>query len=198
MARKRYLKKTPLKEARELFLAGSIRAPLAAENLLWIRAPSRHFTPVSRASRRHTITPPRWTGSVSGRNTFGATEFAPKKLKRTSRDAGGRRLRLRGYRQLDSALGQRRLMIEKAISSTTATWRFSTLSDPGTTCGRRRDSVRDDELLLALSHRLRPYDLGARFGRRPYEGERQERPRVAILPTGDELIEPATSPSPAP
>ncbi|HEY2988276.1 MAG TPA: molybdopterin biosynthesis protein, partial [Candidatus Binatia bacterium] len=52
------------------------------------------------------------------------------------------------------------------------------------------------ELLLPRSHRLRPYDLGALLAAGHTTVRVKEQPRVAILPTGDELIEPGEEPKP--
>src|SRR3989337_1910905 len=86
MARKRYLKKTPLKEARELFLQ---RVDPSALNSDTIR--------VDQALHRITSEPifarissPHYHGAamdgicVRAEDTFGATEFAPRRLRRVS------------------------------------------------------------------------------------------------------------------
>src|SRR5215210_1385790 len=83
MARKRYLKKTPLREARELFLACIDPQQLESETL-----------PVNRALNRITAAPvfakissPHYHGSamdgicVRAEDTFRATEFNPLQLK---------------------------------------------------------------------------------------------------------------------
>src|SRR5215468_2978897 len=84
MARKRYLKKTPLKAAQEMFLA-KIDAALSESEII----------PVAEALGRITAEPvfakissPHYHGAamdgicVRAEDTFGATEFAPKRLKR--------------------------------------------------------------------------------------------------------------------
>ncbi|MGH7930818.1 MAG: molybdopterin biosynthesis protein, partial [Candidatus Binatia bacterium] len=83
MARKRYLKKTPLREARELFLARFDPSRLETETV-----------PVDSALNRVTveavfarISSPHYHGAamdgicVRARDTFGATEFKPIKLR---------------------------------------------------------------------------------------------------------------------
>ncbi len=52
------------------------------------------------------------------------------------------------------------------------------------------------ELLLPANHRLRPADLGAAAGAGYAELKVRRRPRVAVLPTGDELIPPGQPPKP--
>jgi putative molybdopterin biosynthesis protein len=83
MARKRYLKKTPLREAQELFLERIDGSRIETETL-----------PVDQALNRITAEPvfakissPHYHGSamdgicVRAEDTFGATEFSPKRLK---------------------------------------------------------------------------------------------------------------------
>jgi putative molybdopterin biosynthesis protein len=52
------------------------------------------------------------------------------------------------------------------------------------------------ELILPANHRLRPYDLGAIAGCGHTDVLARRRPRVAILPTGSELVPPGTAPEP--
>ena len=91
MARKRYLKKTPLEEARKLFLAGIDPSKLASETV-----------PVDDALNRITAEPvfakissPHYHAAamdgicVRAEDTFGATEFVGKKLTRVSEDSPG-------------------------------------------------------------------------------------------------------------
>jgi putative molybdopterin biosynthesis protein len=52
------------------------------------------------------------------------------------------------------------------------------------------------ELLLPRAHRLRPYDLGALLAAGHTKVKVKQKPRVAILPTGNELIEPGDEPVP--
>jgi putative molybdopterin biosynthesis protein len=52
------------------------------------------------------------------------------------------------------------------------------------------------ELLLPRSHRLRPYDLGALLASGHTRISVKARPKVGIIPTGDELIEPGEQPKP--
>jgi putative molybdopterin biosynthesis protein len=52
------------------------------------------------------------------------------------------------------------------------------------------------ELLLPRSHRLRPYDLGALQAAGHTSVEVKARPKVGIIPTGDELIQPGEEAKP--
>ncbi|HEX9454983.1 MAG TPA: molybdopterin biosynthesis protein, partial [Candidatus Binatia bacterium] len=52
------------------------------------------------------------------------------------------------------------------------------------------------ELLLPRAHRLRPYDLGALLAAGHTKVRVKARPRVGIIPTGDELIQPGEEATP--
>ncbi len=52
------------------------------------------------------------------------------------------------------------------------------------------------ELLLPANHRLRPVDLGAIAGAGQTTVYVYRRPRVVVIPTGDELVTPGTAPRP--
>src|SRR5256885_6350732 len=88
MARKRYLKKTPLKDARELFLARVDGGALAAEELGVDDALDRVTAePVfARISSPHYHAAAMDGICVRAEDTFGATEFAAKKLRPISGD----------------------------------------------------------------------------------------------------------------
>src|SRR5262249_59913794 len=52
------------------------------------------------------------------------------------------------------------------------------------------------ELLLPRSHRLRPYDLGALLASGHTSVRVKAHPKVGIIPTGDELIQPGEEAKP--
>src|SRR3970040_1326738 len=88
MARKRYLKKTPLKEARELLLQRvdpgqleheAVRVPDALHRVTSEPVFTRISSPHYHAAAMDGI-------CVRAEDTFGATEFAPKRLRRASAD----------------------------------------------------------------------------------------------------------------
>ncbi|MCL5076331.1 MAG: molybdopterin-binding protein [Chloroflexi bacterium] len=58
------------------------------------------------------------------------------------------------------------------------------------------EDIRKGEILLTRGHRLRPWDLGALAGVGLSQVRVFRRPRVAIIATGDELIEPGKEPQP--
>jgi molybdopterin molybdotransferase len=67
---------------------------------------------------------------------------------------------------------------------------------PGEHVVRRGDDVRAGELLIPAGRRLRAHDLGALAGLGILEVEVFARPRVALLPTGDEIVPPEVTPGP--
>lgn len=193
MARKRYLKKTPLRAARELFLERIDGERLETETL-----------PVDQALNRITANPifakissPHYHGSamdgicVRAEDTFGATEFSPKRLRLIAGEAATSN----GFAFVDTgnalpSWANAVIMIEKVhqiednsveIFEATAPWQNVRLVG---------EDVVATELLLPRSHRLRPYDLGALLAAGHTSVQVKARPRVAILPTGDELIKP--------
>src|SRR5437870_869135 len=86
MARKRYLKKTPLKEARELFLQRIDPSNLGYEAVRVDEALHRITAePVfARISSPHYHAAAMDGICVRAEDTFGATEFVPKRLQRVS------------------------------------------------------------------------------------------------------------------
>jgi putative molybdopterin biosynthesis protein len=199
MARKRYLKKTPLKEARELFLSRVDPRALTSEELPMDQALHR----VTSAPVFARISSPHYHAAamdgicVRAEDTFGATEFAAKKLSRTSRETGGEG----AFAYVDTGnsiplWANAVIMIEKVhqlddgnveIFDSVAPWNHVRLVG---------EDVVATELLLPRSHRLRPYDLGALLAAGHTTVNVKERPRVAILPTGDEIIQPGDEPTP--
>ena len=109
MARKRYLKKTPLEEARKLFLAGIDSSKLASETVpvedglnritaepVFAKISSPHYQPLP------------WTASVSApRIPLAPLSLSERNLPGPWRILGARCLRLCRHGQLSSWLGQR-------------------------------------------------------------------------------------------
>ncbi|HKA31911.1 MAG TPA: molybdopterin biosynthesis protein, partial [Candidatus Binatia bacterium] len=198
MARKRYLKKTPLNDARELFLNRVDPAALASEEIAIDDALDRITAEPVFAK----ISAPHYHASamdgicVRAEDTFGATEFAPKKLRPLSGDhfAGAFQ-----YVDTGNAIplwANAVVMIEKVhqledgsveIFDSVAPWNHVRLVG---------EDVVATELLLPRAHRMRPYDLGALLAAGHTKVKVKEKPRVAILPTGNELIEPGDEPVP--
>ena len=193
MARTRYLKKTPLKEARELFLAGIDAAKLPNETISVEDALHR----VTAGPVFAKISSPHYHAAamdgicVRAEDTFGATEFAGKKLARASADGAGPS----AFAYVDTgnslpAWGNAVIMIEKVRQLDDATVEIFESVAPWNHVRLMGEDVVATELLLARAHRLRPYDMGALLACGHTSVCVKAQPRVGIIPTGDELIEP--------
>lgn len=199
MARKRYLKKTPLTEARELFLATVDPSKLAVEEI----AVDDGLDRITAEPVFAKISSPHYHASamdgicVRAEDTFGATEFAGKTL--TLADAAAPKLAAFNYVDTGNALpawANAVIMIEKVhqiddsaveIFESVAPWNHVRLVG---------EDVVATELLLPRSHRLRPYDLGALQAAGHTTVRVKAKPKVGIIPTGDELIQPGEETKP--
>jgi putative molybdopterin biosynthesis protein len=193
MARKRYLKKTPLTDARAMFLSLIDPAQLGIDEI-----------PIDDALDRITAEPvfakissPHYHASamdgicVRAEDTFGATEFAGKTLRLASADSAD----AGAFQYVDTGnalppWANAVIMIEKVrqidersveIFEAVAPWNHVRLVG---------EDVVATELLLPRAHRLRPYDLGALLAAGHTTVRVKARPRIGIIPTGDELIRP--------
>ena len=199
MARKRYLKKTPLTEARELFLATVDSQGLAVEEI----AVDDGLDRITAEPVFAKISSPHYHASamdgicVRAEDTFGATEFVGKTLALANGDspAAG------AFKYVDTgnalpAWANAVIMIEKVhqlegnaieIFESVAPWNHVRLVG---------EDVVATELLLPRAHRLRPYDLGALLAAGHTTVRVKSRPKVGIIPTGDELIQPGEEATP--
>ncbi|MGH7816775.1 MAG: molybdopterin biosynthesis protein [Candidatus Binatia bacterium] len=193
MARKRYLKKTPLIEARELFLSTVNPARLLTEEI-----------PIDDALDRITAEPvfakissPHYHASamdgicVRAEDTFEATEFVGKKLSLADSDSPG----AAAFEYVDTgnalpAWANAVIMIEKVHQVDAATVEIFESVGPWNHVRLVGEDVVATELLLPRSHRLRPYDLGALLAAGHTTVRVKAQPKVGIIPTGDELIQP--------
>ena len=199
MARTRYLKKTPLKEAQEMFLA-RIDAGLSESEII----------PVDEALGRITAEPvfakissPHYHGAamdgicVRAEDTFGATEFAPRQLARV---AAGAQVE-GGFAYIDTgnalpAWANAVVMIEKVRQCDSETVEIFESAAPWQHVRLLGEDVVATELLLPRNRRLLAYDLGALLAAGHVTVPVRARPKVAIIPTGDELIQPGDEPRP--
>jgi putative molybdopterin biosynthesis protein len=193
MARKRYLKKTPLTDARELFLAHIDASKLASETI-----------PVEDALDRVTaeavfakLSSPHYHAAamdgicVRAEDTFGATEFAGKKFTRAAGAAPGPQAF--AYIDTGNALpswANAVVMIEKVRQLDADTVEIFESVAPSNHVRLVGEDVVASELLLPRCHRLRPYDLGALLAAGHTSVRVKAHPIVGIIPTGDELIRP--------
>ncbi len=199
MARTRYLKKKSLADTLALFVDGLPLRRRAAEPV-----------PVADSLHRITAEPvlartsaPHYHGSamdgiaVRAADTFGAGETRPVEL---HLDPSGRE-QARPFAYVDTgnalpAWANAVVMIENvypvgegrvAIREAAAPWQHVRLVG---------EDIVATEPLLPRGHRIRPFDIGALLAAGHVTVPVAPRPRVAILPTGSELIEPGAAASP--
>ena len=199
MARKRYLKKTPLNEARELFLSTVDPHLLGAEEIAVEDALDRITAePIfARISSPHYHASAMDGICVRAEDTFDATEFVGKKLKLTDSDSPG--LAVFKYVDTGNALpswANAVIMIEKVHQLDDETVEIFDSAAPWNHVRLVGEDVVATELLLARSHRLRPYDLGALLAAGHTSVRVKAKPKIAIIPTGDELIQPGEEATP--
>ncbi|MGH7887016.1 MAG: molybdopterin biosynthesis protein, partial [Candidatus Binatia bacterium] len=199
MARKRYLKKTPLTEARQLFLSTVDPTRLGAEEIAIDDALDRITAEPVFAK----ISSPHYHASamdgicVRAEDTFGATEFVGKKLKLI--DGDGAPADSFGYVDTGNALpawANAVIMIEKVHQIDASTVDIFESVAPWNHVRLVGEDVVATELLLPRAHRLRPYDLGALLAAGHTTVRVKARPKVGIIPTGDELIQPGEEAKP--
>ncbi len=199
MARKRYLKKTPLNEARELFLKRIDSSLIEDETV-----------PVSSALNRITAEPvfakissPHYHGAamdgicVRARETFGTTEFTPKRLRLLPEGQESEN----GFVYVDTGnalppWGDAVIMIEHVRQLDETTVEILDAATPWQNVRLVGEDIVATEPLLPRRHRLRPYDLGALLAAGHVNIKVKCKPRVAIIPTGDELIQPGQKAEP--
>ncbi len=199
MARKRYLKKTPLAQAREQFL-GHVDPTGLEDETVDVGQALHRITSEPVFAR---ISSPHYHGSamdgicVRAENTFGATEFAPRRL-RLLTDA----TRPDGcFAYLDTgqplpSWANAVIMIEKVHEIGAAAVSIDEAAAPWQNVRLVGEDVVATELLLPRNHRLRPYDLGAVLAAGHTTVRVKARPRVALIPTGDEITAPGQTAQP--
>ena len=199
MARKRYLKKTALTEARELFLSIVDPSRLAAEEIAIDDALDRITAePVfAKISSPHYHASAMDGISVRAEDTFGATEFVGKKLGLADSDSPA----ADAFQYVDTgnalpAWANAVIMIEKVHQIDSQTIEIFESVAPWNHVRLVGEDVVATELLVPRAHRLRPYDLGALQAAGHTSVRVKARPRVGIIPTGDELIQPGEEAKP--
>jgi len=193
MARKRYLKKTPLKQAQELFLARIDPSKIYNETVAVEDALNRVTAePVfAKISSPHYHAAAMDGICVRAEDTFGATEFAGRKLTPASGDSP----KPSAFAYVDTgnslpAWANAVIMIEKVRQLDDGTVEIFESVAPWNHVRLVGEDVVATELLLSRSHRLRPYDLGALLAAGHTSVLVKAHPKIAIIPTGDELIQP--------
>ncbi|HEX6173482.1 MAG TPA: molybdopterin biosynthesis protein [Candidatus Binatia bacterium] len=197
MARKRYLKKTPLKEAKELFLAKVDSSRIGNESIAVEDALDRVTAqPVfAKISSPHYHAAAMDGICVRAEDTFGATEFNPKTFIRGSSESPAQN----AFAYVDTgnslpAWANAVIMIEKVRQLKDGSVEIFESVGPWHHVRLVGEDIVATELLLPRYHRLRPYDLGALLASGHTLVEVKSRPKVGIIPTGDELIAPGEQP----
>ena len=199
MVRKRYLKKTPLIEARELFLATVDPSQLASEDI----AVDDGLDRITAEPMFAKISSPHYHASamdgicVRAEDTFGATEFVGKTL--TLAEGNAPPAGSFKYVDTGNALpgwANAVIMIEKVHQIDDRAVEIFESVGPWNHVRLVGEDVVATELLLPRFHRLRPYDLGALLAAGHTTVRVKARPKVGIIPTGDELIQPGEETKP--
>ena len=198
--RRRYLRKTSLADAIALTV-GLVEAPLAAETVRTDDALGR-ITAEPVFARRSS---PHYHGAamdgiaVRAADTFGASEVRPVRLRPAAR---GEDAPTGAFVPVDTGnalppWADAVVMIERVypaadddavlVREASAPWQHVRLVG---------EDVVATEALLPRGHRLRPYDVGALLAAGVLELPVRRRPRVAIVPTGTEIVEPGREPGP--
>ncbi len=89
------------------------------------------------------------------------------------------------------------VMIERA-EETDQGWRISEAAYPWRNVRKAGEDIVQGEIILPARHRIRPYDQAALLAAGILDIEVFKRPRVLIIPTGDEIVRPEEAPSPLP
>jgi putative molybdopterin biosynthesis protein len=199
--RRRYLRKTSLADAVRIALELA-PAPLAAETVPSERATGR-VTAEPIFARRSS---PHYHGAamdgiaVRAEDTFGASEVRPIRLRPAY---AGETAPAGAFAAVDTGnplppWANAVVMIERV---------YPVEDDPDAVLVREAagpwqhvrlvgEDVVATEALLPRGHRLRPYDVGALLAAGVVEVPVRRRPRVAIIPTGSEIVEPGREPAP--
>jgi len=143
--------------------------------------------------------------AVSARDTFGATDSMPAYLsisgevlmgeEAVTRVHKGQAMRISTGGMLPPG-SDAVVMLEHSQLLPDGTLEVSRPVAPAENVLAPGEDVREGETLLAGGHRLRPQDLGALAGIGVTEVEVFKRPRVAVINTGNEIIEAAATPRP--
>ena len=89
------------------------------------------------------------------------------------------------------------VMIEK-VEETDQGWKISEAAYPWRNVRKAGEDIVKGEIILPSRHRIRPYDQAALLAAGILSVEVFKRPRVLIIPTGDEIVRPEEAPSPLP
>jgi molybdenum cofactor synthesis domain-containing protein len=89
------------------------------------------------------------------------------------------------------------VMIER-VEETEQGWEISEAAYPWRNVRKAGEDIVKGEVILPARHRIRPYDQAALLAAGILSVEVFARPRVLIIPTGDEIVHPEEAPTPLP
>jgi len=199
MPRTRYLNKKSLAETLSVFVDGLSLQPRPPESV----AVEESLHRITSGPVFARLSVPHYHGSamdgiaVRAEDTFGASEATPVELSLVEKPGG----RDRPFAYVDTghplpAWANAVIMIENvypaaegrvAIRAAAAPWQHVRLVG---------EDIVATEPLLPRGHRIRPFDIGALLAAGHLSVLVAPRPRVAVIPTGSELVEPGTDAAP--
>jgi putative molybdopterin biosynthesis protein len=198
--RTRYLNKTSLADALRLFVGEWTPPPRAAEEV----AVEDGLGRITAAPVFARVSVPHYHGAamdgiaVRAEDTFGASEAHPVLLS-PAPARGPRAGRPFAYIDTGHALptwANAVVMIESVYPAAQGCVQVRAAAAPWQHVRLVGEDVVATEALLPRSHRIRPYDIGALLAAGHLTVPVVPRPRVAIIPTGSELVEPGTTAPP--
>jgi putative molybdopterin biosynthesis protein len=140
--------------------------------------------------------------AVRAEDTFGASEASPIALKLAPAEGGRRREPpAAAFAYVDTGQpiptwANAVVMIENVFPRDRANVEIRAAAAPWQHARLVGEDIVATEPLLPRSHRIRPYDIGALLAAGHTDVEVVKKPRVAIIPTGTELIEPGEAAAP--
>ena len=186
MSRRIYLKMKTLAEARDIFLRRwDLERMLSGEIIPTLEAPGRvTAAPVFARFSVPTFHAAAMDGvAVRAEGTFGSTPESPRRLTVGS-DAHWVNTGQALPPGTDAVI-----MVEHLHQVDEATLEIQAAAFPWQHVRKLGEDMVATELLLPQNHLITPYELGALLGAGVLEVEVRRRPRVLVIPTGDELVE---------
>ena len=186
MKRNVYLKMKPLDEAREIFLSGFHWTALVGQETVETIAALGRVTAEPLFSR---FSSPGYNGAamdgfaVQAADTYGASEEHPLELK-----VGTQAMPINTGQPLPAGTDAV-IMIEQVAQPNPSAMVIHGAAFPWQHVRRVGEDMVAQELVLPHHHRLRAADVAALLTAGVFEVQALARPRVAILPTGSELVD---------
>jgi putative molybdopterin biosynthesis protein len=204
--RTRYLNKKSLAEAIRLFVDTVPQGSCGGERVAVEESLGRVTAAPVFAAR----SVPHYHGSamdgiaVRAEDTFGASEASPLTLRLARGDAGSGRRRepaAGAFAYVDTgqplpSWANAVVMIENVFPGGDGAVEIRSACAPWQHVRLVGEDIVATEPLLPRSHRIRPYDIGALLAAGHVEVEVARKPRVAIIATGSELVEPGEGAAP--